>query len=346
MLYRRSLFRRLAAAGAALLAPASKAADANQQPTWNAAAPSVGRAPRLKSKWVESVFPWQQLAAEVNGKMMAYIDEGPRDARPVVLCHGNPRWGLLYRHFIPPLREAGYRVVIPDWIGSGYSDKPRNDASLTLAGHIADLVSLMDQLDLDQFALVGHDWGGPQGVGAAMQRIDRLSALVLMNTWVFREPAAAFHRSARPWMTWHAPIVGKYMMERKKILLLPNVVNKNLTPTEFAAYTDPYQEPESDHVLLTWPRTIPLRTGDRGWHDMQGIEERLGELATVPTILIWAPADPVFTMDTARALKQFLPHAEGPVTVAGAMHFLLDDKGPEVARITVDFLNRKVGAKL
>jgi len=119
-----------------------------------------------------------------------------------------------------------------------------------------------------------------------------------------------------------------------------------LSALEYRAYTDMFQEPGSDLVVFTWPRTIPLRAGDRGWYDMQCIEQRLPELAAVPTILLWAPADPVFTMDTAKALKQLLPHAEGPVTFSGASHFLQDDRGPDVARATVEFLNRTVGARL
>ena len=133
--------------------------------------------------WLKEMVPWPQQAAVVNGRRMAHVDAGPRDARPVLLLHGNPTWGFLYRDFVQPLTAAGYRVVIPDCVGAGYSDKPRTDAAYSLAHHIADLVSLIDQLDLRGFAVVGQDWGGPQGVGAALQRLDRLAALTLMNTW-------------------------------------------------------------------------------------------------------------------------------------------------------------------
>ena len=120
-----------------------------------------------KPDWLKEVFPWEQKSVVVNGHNMAYVDEGGPGARPVLLLHGNPTWALLYRFFIPPLLEAGYRVIAPDWIGSGYSDHPRIDARFSLAHHIADLVALMDQLKLRGFVIVGQDWGGPQGVGAA-----------------------------------------------------------------------------------------------------------------------------------------------------------------------------------
>src|SRR5437879_2538584 len=102
----------------------------------------------MKPAWLEPLFPWEQHVLTVNGRRMAYIDEGPPGGRPVLLLSGNPTWGFLYRDFITPLVEAGYRAIAPDWVGCGYSDHPRMDAALTFAHHIADLVSLIDQLRL------------------------------------------------------------------------------------------------------------------------------------------------------------------------------------------------------
>src|SRR5260370_41170548 len=102
---------------------------------------------------------------------MAYLDEGDADPRPVLLLHGNPTWGFLYRDFVGPLVAAGYRVIVPDWIDCGYSDHPRIDAGLTLAHHIAALASLIDQLRLRGFRIVGQDWGVPQGLCATLQRL-------------------------------------------------------------------------------------------------------------------------------------------------------------------------------
>ena len=149
---------------------------------------------REKPPWLRNLFPWPQKELVVNGRTMAFVDEGAHDRRPVLLLHGNPTWGFLYRDFIEPLRAAGYRVVVPDWIGSGYSDHPRVDAALTLAHHIADLVSLIDQLALRGFVIVAQDWGGPQGVGAALERRSELAALVLMNTWLFTDTKGKFHQ--------------------------------------------------------------------------------------------------------------------------------------------------------
>ena len=303
---------------------------------------------RPNSDWLNPLFPWQQHELTVNGRRMAYIDEGDRTGRPVLLLSGNPTWGFLYRDFIRPLTDAGYRAVAPDWVGAGYSDHPRVDAALTFAHHIADLVSLIDQLELRGFVIVGHDWGGPQGVGAALQRIEKLSALVLMNTWLFTGLISKFHASPKPWMTWHAPLIGQFFMKRHKVLSQhgPSATTmRGMTDDEARAYHHVFDEPDSDHVVLTWPRTIPMSEGDRGWADMQAIERRLPELAKTPALLLWAPGDEVFPIDFANRMKELLPHAEGPLVFDRARHFLQDDRGPDVARATVEFLTRNAGAR-
>jgi pimeloyl-ACP methyl ester carboxylesterase len=300
---------------------------------------------RQKPEWLKLLFPWHQKSLTVNGRNMAYIDEGNPAGRPVLLLSGNPTWGFLYRDFIKPLTDAGYRTIAPDWIGAGYSDHPRIDSRLTLAHHIADLVSLMDQLELRRFVIVGQDWGGPQGTGAALQRIERLSALVLMNTWLFTGYVGKFHSSPRPWTTWHAPIIGQFFMNRHKVLSHGGplrTTKRGMTETEARGYHHVFDEPDSDHVVLTWPRTIPMKEGDRGWQDMQNIQKRLPELSRKPVLLLWGPEDNVFDIEYANRMKELLPHAEGPILFDKAAHFLQDDRGPDLAKAIVEFLDRRL----
>jgi haloalkane dehalogenase len=299
--------------------------------------------------WLTRMFPWPQQRLSVNGRRMAFVDEGPRDARPVLLLHGNPTWAFLYRDFIGPLTAAGYRVIAPDCIGSGYSDKPRIDAAYSLAHHIADLVALIDQLDLTGMAIVGQDWGGPQSVGAALARLERVAAVTLMNTWLYTDYKGRFHTTARPWTTWHAPILGPYFLKRLKVLSHAGpsaTTRRGMTPEEARGYHHVYDERESETVTLTWPRTIPLSEGDRGFADMAWIQSQLPRLAKTPIQLIWAPEDQVFPIEYANRLKELLPHAEGPKTYDRAAHFLQDDRGPEIAADVAAFLNRTVGPSL
>ena len=301
----------------------------------------------MSEDW-QSLFPWPRHMLQVNGRRMAYVDEGPRGATPILLLHGNPTWGFLYRDFVKPLLSAGYRVVIPDCIGAGYSDKPRIDAAYSIAHHIADLLSLMDQLALDRMVIVGQDWGGPQGVGAALRRLDRVAALVLMNTWLFTDYRGRFHSEARPWRTWNAPIIGPYFLKRLKMLSHagPSATSvRGLSPPEARGYHHIYDERDSETVTLTWPRSIPLEEGDRGWADMRWIQEQLPHLAGTPVQLLWAPEDRVFPLEYADRLKQLLPHAEGPLLFERATHFLQDDRGPDLVAAMVPFLDRTVGAR-
>ena len=308
-----------------------------------------GRPVPTKPEWLNSIFPWQQKSVVVNGRNMAYVDEGPSTGRPVLLLSGNPTWSFLYRDFFKPLADAGYRPIAPDWVGTGYSDHPRLDSALTFAHHIADLVAFIDQLGLGGFVLVGQDWGGPQGLAAALQRPEQLAALVLMSTWAFNGEIGKFHSSPRPWTTWHAPLVGQFFMKRLKVLSQhgPSALSKRgMSPDEGRAYHHVFDEPDSDHVVLTWPRTIPMREGDRGWDDMALLESRLADVGDAPTLLLWGRDDSVFGEKYAMRLKARIPHAEGPFPIDSADHFMQDDKGGEIAGRIVKFLQRTAPPKI
>jgi len=298
-----------------------------------------------KPEWLRQMYPWEQRELTVNGQRMAYVDEGPESAPPVLLLHGNPTWGFLYRDFVEPLKGAGYRVIVPDCIGAGYSSKPRHDGCYSIARHIADLVSLIDQLQLKNFTVVGQDWGGPHGMGASLQRLDRLAAQVWMNTWFFTDHLGSFHQSPRPWRTWHAPIIGPICMKHFKILShggTSTISKRGMTTLEKRGYHHIYDEPDSETVVMTWPRSIPLRAGDRGWADMRRIETQLHRLSQTPILVIWGLNDKVFDAPYRDHMMKLLPHAEGPINFDRASHYLQDDRGPDIVAAMIPFLNRVV----
>jgi pimeloyl-ACP methyl ester carboxylesterase len=123
-----------------------------------------------------------------------------------------------------------------------------------------------------------------------------------------------------------------------------------MSEEEALAYHHVFDEPDSDHVVLTWPRTIPLDDsrvwGNRGEQDMRMIESRLPELSSKPVLLLWAPADEVFPIEFGNRLKELLPHAEGPIAFDRARHFLQDDRGPDLAAAIVEFLGRIDGLRV
>jgi len=134
-------------------------------------------------------------------------------------------------------------------------------------------------------------------------------------------------------------------MKRLKVLShggTSTITKRRMTSAEKRAYHHVYDEPGSDTVVMTWPRSIPLKEGDRGWADMRAIETRLGELAATPILILWGVDDPVFTTPYRDRLMQLLPHAEGPVNFDRASHFLQDDRGPDIVKAIIPFLDRVV----
>lgn len=119
---------------------------------------------------------------------MHYVDEGPRMARPVIMLHGNPTWGYLYRNFIPPLLGAGFRTIVPDHLGFGRSDKPDDPELYRIHRHAARLEALLEALDVHDATVVPQDWGGPIGLAWAARRPERIRSLAILNTLAHRPP--------------------------------------------------------------------------------------------------------------------------------------------------------------
>ena len=291
---------------------------------------------------IREQWPWRPRYARVNGWRMHYVDEGTGD--PVVLLHGNPTWGFLYRDFVEPLKRAGCRVVIPDMVGFGLSEKPSREEAHNLDGHIANLTALLRQLDLRRATLVCHDWGGPTGLGFALSNPGRVAALVVMSTWAWPRPPAEFHTRIFPWRMMHAPLVGPYLLGRHNALVGRGIYLSVVDREKFRkraqhAYEWVLPDPTARLLTWTWPRWIPLDATSRALERFNWLEKELAA-CRLPTMIVWGREDDVFEHATFTArFKQLLPHAEGPHLVTGR-HFLQEDSGPEIAALIVDFVAR------
>jgi len=291
---------------------------------------------------IREQWPWRPRFARVNGWRMHYVDEGT--GNPVVLLHGNPTWGFLYRDFVEPLMRAGYRVVIPDMIGFGLSEKPSREEAHSLDGHIANLTALLRQLDLHGATLVCHDWGGPTGLGFALSNPGRVAALVVMITWAWPRPPAEFHTRIFPWRMMHAPLVGPYLLGRHNALAGRGIYLSVVDREKFRkraqhAYEWVLPDPTARLLTWTWPRWIPLDATSQALERFNWLEKELA-VCRLPTMIVWGREDDVFDHATFSArFKQLLPHAEGPHLVTGR-HFLQEDSGPEIAALIVEFLAR------
>jgi pimeloyl-ACP methyl ester carboxylesterase len=293
---------------------------------------------------IREQWPWRPRFARVNGWRMHFVDEGIGD--PVVLLHGNPTWGFLYRDFVEPLTRAGHRVVIPDMIGFGLSEKPAREEAHSLDGHIANLTALLRGLDLRQATLVCHDWGGPTGLGFALSNPGRVAALVVMSTWAWPLPPAEFHTRIFPWRMMHAPLVGPYLLGRHNALAgrgiyLSVVDREKFRARAQQAYEWALTDPASRLLTWTWPRWIPLDATARALDRFSWLERELAA-CHLPTMIVWGREDDVFDHATFSArFKELIPHAEGPHLVTGR-HFLQEDSGSEIAALIVDFLARNL----
>lgn len=297
----------------------------------------LARTDAFRARW-----PFAARYARVNGWRMHYVDEGSGD--PVLLLHGNPTWGFLYRDVIPPLLRAGYRVIVPDMIGFGLSEKPPREHAHSLDGHIANLTGLVRQLDLRRLAVVCHDWGGPTGLSFAMNNPDRVRALAVMSTWAWPAPPAEFHTRIFPWRTMHAPLVGPYLLGRHNVLAGRGVYLSVVDREKFRREAQPVYEavlpdPASRLLTWTWPRWIPLDADARAARRFAWLEERLAR-STLPTLIVWGREDDVFDAATfATRFKRLLPHADGPHFVTGR-HFLQEDSGAAIGGLVAAFLGR------
>jgi haloalkane dehalogenase len=294
---------------------------------------------------IREQWPYQPRFARINGWRMHYVDEGVGD--PVVMLHGNPTWGFLYRDFIPPLVAAGYRVVVPDMIGFGLSEKPAREHAHSLDGHCANLIALLAHLQLHRVTLVCHDWGGPTGLTCALSNVERMRAVAVMSTWAWPEPPAEFHTRLFPWRMMHAPLVGPYLLGRHNALAGRGVYLSVVDREKFkqraqAAYEAVLPDPAARLLTWTWPRWIPLDPQARARERFEWLERQLAR-CKLPALIVWGREDDVFPPAVfATRFKQLLPHAEGPHLVTGK-HFLQEDSGPEIGALIVDFLGRLPG---
>ena len=295
---------------------------------------------------VRAAYPFRSRFVTVNGLRMHYVDEGPPDAAPVLLLHGNPAWGFLWRDVATRLLGAGHRVVIPDQIGFGLSEKPTAPAVHTLDNHTANLVALLDRLDLTEVAFVCHDWGGPTGLGALLTRPHRAAAVAVMSTWAWREPVSAFHRRVAPWRLMHAPLTGPYLLGRRgampgRGMYLSVVDRERFRARAEIGYTSVLADPDERRLTYIWPRSIPVGLpGDIAADRFAWLEAGVARLE-LPATVIWGREDDVFPVDVfAERWRSWWPHAEGTHLVTGR-HFLQEDSGPEIGELLADFLRRR-----
>ena len=267
-----------------------------------------------------SGFPYRPHYLDIEGLRMAYVEEGEGD--PILMLHGEPTWGYLYRDMIPPLSEIG-RVVVPDLIGFGRSDKPVADNAYTYKSHGRWVRKFITNLNLQKITLIGQDWGGAIGLRILAQMPERFSRLVAMNTGI--GPGLNPGKGFRRW---------RYISQRVQELdvsgLMRNaVLRRKLTDGEAAAYDAPFPSVDYQTGALVFPRLVPVRPDHPGAYENRIAMEKLKNL-NLPVLLPWADQDPI-TGPWEAALRKLFRKVAPPLTIKGAGHFLQEDAGEEIA---------------
>jgi pimeloyl-ACP methyl ester carboxylesterase len=268
-------------------------------------------------------FPFEARFASVGRVRLHYVDEGPSDAPPLLFAHGNPTWSYLWRRQIAELSAAGRRCVAFDHMGFGRSDKPPYLSGYSLQAHIHNAIALIDQLDLRDLTLVAHDWGGPIGIGAMLERAERLRALVLINTWAWELPSflPPFLREFRTEGLGEILALGGNLFVES---IPGGMAKREIDPLMMEAYRAPFPDYWSRVGTLAFQREIPLTERDRSARLMGSIHESLDRVE-VPVKLVWGMRDPVFQPVFLEQWLEIFPRAQ-VVRVESAAHFVPEDE--------------------
>lgn len=293
----------------------------------------------IKDETFEGTFPFAPHYYSANGTDSHFVDEG--NGEPIVMVHGDPTWGYLYRNFISPLSQQ-YRCIVPDQMGMGKSATPQDRSLYHLQQHSANLEALLLHLDLHNITLVLHDWGGPVGLGFATRHPERIKRLVLMNTWAFAPwPGGPFPRLLELIRSER----GEMFVLKRNGYLEPALLGtthhtEKLTQTIMNAYRAPFPTPESRLAMLCWSRDIPVQETDASYAEMKRIEHGLSQFRNTPILLLWGMKDPVLSPSVLRLWQEVYPHS---ITheLEDASHFLQEDAPERIVQWIGDFLEAK-----
>jgi cis-3-alkyl-4-acyloxetan-2-one decarboxylase len=288
----------------------------------------------------KSLYPWQGHFLDVGqGVRLHYLDEGKGE--PMVMLHGNPTWSFYWRHLVSAFSNE-YRVIVPDHVGCGLSDKP-GDASYqyVLERRVADLDLLINTLGLkNDITLVVHDWGGMIGLAWATRNPGRVKRLVVLNTAGFGLPPGR----KLPWqvgMVRYAPFfpvpVRAFNAFSRGANLLCSTRPGRMTDEVKAAYLAPYDSWQHRIAVQRFVEDIPLKPGDRSWPLVQEVSDKLEQFRAVPLLICWGRKDFVFDDAFLAEWRRRLPEAEVHV-FEDAGHYVLEDAHEEIAALMRRFL--------
>ncbi|MEO8145302.1 MAG: alpha/beta fold hydrolase [Betaproteobacteria bacterium] len=290
------------------------------------------------------LYPFTGTFRNVNGHQMHALDEGQGHEgqdRTVVMLHGNPTWSFYYRNLVLGLRGT-HRVIVPDHIGCGLSDKPdERSYGYTLRERVDDLDALIEQAGVKgRITLVMHDWGGMIGMAYATRHPQKIGRLVLLNSAAFHLPKSK-KLPRTLWLCRKTPL-GDFFIRDTGIftsVLARWAVCRPMEQRVREAYLLPYRAPQDRTGLLRFVQDIPLEPDDPSYGLVREVQANLPAFRQTPTLILWGDRDFVFDHHFLREWQKFLPDAEVH-RFPNAGHYVLEDAGTEILPLIQDFFRR------
>jgi len=261
-----------------------------------------------------------------------YLDEGPADAAPVLLMHGEPSWSYLYRKMVPILVAAGHRVIAPDLIGFGRSDKPAQRSDYTYQRHVDWMQSVLLQLDLSNITLVCQDWGGLLGLRLVAEHGERFARVVAANTML----PTGDHNPGEAFKAWQ-----KYSQEVPKFAtgnIIQGATVLKMPQTVVDAYDAPYPDETYKEGARQFPLLVPTTPDNPATEKNRAAWEILKQWQK-PFLTAFSDSDPV-TAGGDKLMQKLIPGTEGQAhtTIVKGGHFLQEDQGEKLAEVVVEFI--------
>ena len=285
------------------------------------------------------LYPFTGTYRNVNGHQMHALDEGHGDT--VIMLHGNPTWSFFFRDLVLGLRNT-HRVLVPDHIGCGLSDKPdEKDYEYTLRRRVDDLAAFIEQSDIKgRITLLMHDWGGMIGMAYAARFPEKIARLVLLNTAAFHLPKAK-KLPRTLWLCRKTPLGDFFIRDTGFFtsVLARWAVCRPMAQSVREGYLLPYRAPQDRTALLHFVQDIPLEPGDPGYDLVSDVQAQLPAFRQTPTLILWGDRDFVFDHHFLAAWRTFLPAAEVH-QFPNAGHYVLEDAGAEILPLIEDFFRR------
>jgi haloalkane dehalogenase len=287
-----------------------------------------------------SLYPFASHFLEVDGHRMHYVDEPLRSAglaprEVLLLVHGNPTWSFYWRELIKVWRVR-HRVIAVDHVGCGLSDK--ECPPYRLADRVGHLVHVIQRLDLRHITLVGHDWGGAIGLGAAEAVPQRFARLVLLNTGAFPPTSVPWRLRAARNRLWGPLAVQGLNLFLRAAMRMTTVRPNAITPPVRAGYLAPYAHWRQRRAIFQFVRDIPLSPSHPTYRTLADVENGLARLSSQPCLVLWGMQDWCFTPACLERMIGLMPWAEVH-RLDGAGHWVVEDAGEIIALRVQEFMD-------